>query len=284
MAFVERPDGARIYYECHGAGYPLLLLAPGGINSQVSLWESSAINPFKFSDEFMVIGMNQRHAESSPAPLSAPTWAIHASDQRAVLDALGVQRTLLWGGCIGVPFALRFVQEAPERVAGAVGQDPVGLRPGVNTRETFSEMFKPTIDAARMSGMSAVVDHAMRDPLFVRNNAAGPFAARISADRSFRDELLALDPGDYEDIVREYDDNIWGAVPPFFGVDEAFVRACPASLLILPGRDQFHPTEVSEQICREAPKASCLPVDCREPQNIEETTSIVRRFLHQCST
>src|SRR5689334_16527123 len=112
MPHVERPDGAQIYYEVQGSGFPLLLFAPGGVNSQVSFWRGvSAINPFDFADEFMVIGMNQRHAEGSPGPLTAPTWEETAADQRAVLDAVGVQRTLLWGGCIGVGYVLRFIYE-----------------------------------------------------------------------------------------------------------------------------------------------------------------------------
>ncbi|MGI8855184.1 MAG: alpha/beta fold hydrolase [Thermomicrobiales bacterium] len=66
MPHVNRPDGARIYYEVHGQGTPLLLFAPGGISSQISFWASSALNPFDFADEFMVIGMDQRNAEHSP--------------------------------------------------------------------------------------------------------------------------------------------------------------------------------------------------------------------------
>jgi pimeloyl-ACP methyl ester carboxylesterase len=279
MPYVDRPDGARIYYEVQGSGFPLLLFAPGGINSQVSFWQNSAVNPFHYADEFMVIGMDQRNAEKSPAPLAAPTWAAHAADQRAVLDALGIERTLLWGGCIGVGFVLRFIYEAPQRVAGAVGQDPVGLHEGVNSRETFFAMFRPTVELARESGMQAVVDAALQNSIFVRNNRGGPFAARIGADPDFRNEVLALDPAEYERIVRAYDDQLWGADWPFMSVPESFVRECPAPLLILPGRDPFHPTPISERICREAPNAHCLDVDCREPAKIDATKQTIREFL-----
>jgi pimeloyl-ACP methyl ester carboxylesterase len=89
MPHVDRPDGARIYYEIHGRGFPLLLFAPGGVSSQISFWESSAVNPFDFADEFMVIGMDQRNAGRSPAPLAAPSWEDHCADQRAVLAEPG---------------------------------------------------------------------------------------------------------------------------------------------------------------------------------------------------
>ena len=46
--------------------------------------------------------------------------------------------------------------------------------------------------------------------------------------------------------------------------------------LILPGRDVFHPTPISERICREAPNARCLDVDCREPNDAIRRTARVR--------
>ncbi|HLZ69225.1 MAG TPA: alpha/beta hydrolase [Dehalococcoidia bacterium] len=281
MPYVDRPDGARIYYEVRGTGFPLLLFAPGGINSQVSFWQVSAINPFDYADEFQVIGMDQRNAEHSPAPLAAPTWAIHAADQRAVLDAVGAERTLLWGGCIGVGYLLRFIKEAPRRVAGAVGQDPVGYAEGVNNRATYFAMFEPTIALAKSEGMAAVVASAVKQPLFVRNNGAGPFASRLAADAAFREEFQKQSPAEYERLIRAYDEQMWGAEPPFISVDEAFVTSCPAPLLILPGHDVFHPTPISERICREAPKAHCLDVDCRDPEKIEATKRTIRQFLHE---
>ena len=279
MPQISRPDGAQIYYEVKGQGFPLLLFAPGGINSQVSFWSVSAINPFDYADEFRVIGMDQRNAEHSPAPLQAPTWELHVADQLAVLDAVGVERALLWGGCIGVAYALRFIQEAPARVAGAVCQDPVGLADGVNTRATFFAMFEPTIEAARAGGMQAVVDAALENPLFVRNNAAGPFAARIAADSAFRDQVLAQDPAEYERIIRAYDNQLWGAYDPFMSVEESSVKTCAAPLLILPGNDPFHPTAIAKRICREAPQAECLDVDCRTQEKIADTKQRIRRFL-----
>lgn len=280
MPTIERPDGARIYYETKGSGFPLLLFAPGGINSQVSFWPRSAINPFEFADEFMVIGIDQRNAEHSPAPLEPPTWEKLAADQKAVLDALGVTRTLLYGGCIGVAYVLRFAHDYPSTVAAGVGQDPVGFADGVNTRETFFAMMKPSIALAKEKGMQAVVDSAIENPLFVANNAGGPFAARIHRDEAFRAEVLALSPSAYEQLLIDYDNQLWGRHIPFCSVEESFVARCQAPLLILPGNDAFHPTAISHRICAEAPNATCLDVDCRTPEKVEATKRTVREFLH----
>ncbi len=44
MAFFER-DGARIHYEVHGQGFPVLLIAPGGMYSEFNKWNLMAWNP-----------------------------------------------------------------------------------------------------------------------------------------------------------------------------------------------------------------------------------------------
>src|SRR5919109_3499434 len=137
------------------------------------------------------------------------------------LDAVGVERCHLWGGCIGVAFNLKFIQENPDRVTAAVCQDVVGLVAGVNTRATFFAMFEPTLEAARRGGMAAVVAAALENPTFMANNAAGPFAARIASDERFRDEVLALDPAEYERIIRAYDEQLWGAHGAYMSVEES---------------------------------------------------------------
>ena len=129
--------------------------------------------------------------------------------------------------------------------------------------------------------MAAVVAAALEHPTFMANNAAGPFAARIASDERFRDEVLALDPAEYERIMRAYDEQLWGAHGAYMSVAESFVRECPAPLLVLPGTDAFHPTELAQRLCREAPRATCLAPDCRSPEKIEATKETIRRFLRE---
>jgi hypothetical protein len=81
----------------------------------------------------------------------------------------------VWGGCIGVAYTLKFIQENPDRVTAAVCQDPVGFSEGVNTRATFFAMFAPTVELATTQGMAAVVAAALDNPVFTANNVAGPF-------------------------------------------------------------------------------------------------------------
>jgi pimeloyl-ACP methyl ester carboxylesterase len=282
MPQVERPDGARIYYEVAGSGYPLLLFAPGSISSQVSLWELSPLSPYDYGDEFMLIGMNQRNAAHSPGPLAAPTWEIHAADQRAVLDALGVACCHLWGASIGAPYALKFIEQYPDRVSAAICQWVVGLSDGVNTRATFFEpSLRLTVELARTGGMAAVVEAALENPVWGYNRKAGPFSERIAADAAFRAEVLALDPTAYERLLRAYDDQIWGAHGTYMSVEEEFVRRCPVPLLVLPGDDDHHPAAVAERLCVEAPVATCLGIDWSSAEKIAETNEHIRAFLRR---
>ncbi len=130
MPTLER-DGATIYYEESGSGFPLLLLAPGGLNSARPFWHRMPLNPISaFSDEFRVIAMDQRNAGESSGPLdTSDPWGMYAADQLAVLDALGIEKALMAGCCIGCTFILKLAQVAPERVVAGVLMQPIGLDP-----------------------------------------------------------------------------------------------------------------------------------------------------------
>ncbi len=281
MPDIERPDGAVIHYETFGEGFPLLCFAPGGVNSEIDFWSVSAINPLtEFASDFMVIGMDQRNAGQSPAPAAPAPYDVMVADQIAVLDDLGVERAHTFGGCIGVAFILRIAEEAPDRIASGVGQDPVGLN-HTNSVDTFMDMFKPTLALAREEGVGAVVESAMANRVFMANNAAGPFARRIHDDAAFREQIGGMSADAYIDLIERYADAIWPDRPPYFSVDEAFVRSCETPLLILPGSDVFHPTSIAEQICRDAPNARCLDVDCRSEAKLPDTIEAVRSFLKE---
>jgi pimeloyl-ACP methyl ester carboxylesterase len=57
-------------------------------------------------------------------------WEEHFEDQVGVLDHLGIDKCIIWGCCIGCSFILKFIEQAPERVAAAVMMQPIGRLPG----------------------------------------------------------------------------------------------------------------------------------------------------------
>ncbi|MFW6093430.1 MAG: alpha/beta fold hydrolase [Pseudomonadota bacterium] len=135
-----RNGEVELYYEEHGYGFPVLLIAPGGMRSAVSAWERAPWNPIDdLSGRFRVIAMDQRNAGRSRAPVRAEDgWHVYAQDQLALLDHLGVERFHVVGMCIGGPYCMGLIQAAPERVAAAVLLQPIGH---LDNREAFYAMF-----------------------------------------------------------------------------------------------------------------------------------------------
>jgi pimeloyl-ACP methyl ester carboxylesterase len=281
MPEIERPDGARIHYEVFGRGFPLLLIAPGGVSSQIEWWDRAAVRPIaSFAEHFLVIGMDQRHAGRSPAPAVAFSYEQTVGDQLAVLDAVGVRQAHVMGGCIGCAYAWRLAHDAPERVAALVCQDPVGLDES-NTLGTFFATFDETMRVARAEGMAAVVRAAQENPIFAVNNAAGPFSQRIHDDPAFREEIRRMPVERYAALIVRFRDGMWPDHPPYFTISEEWMARCPTPMLVMPGNDLFHPTAIAELICRTVPRARCLDVDCRSPEKLEATVGAIRAFLRE---
>jgi pimeloyl-ACP methyl ester carboxylesterase len=134
-------DDVSIHYQEHGEGFPVLLFAPGGMRSSIAHWEQAPWNPVReLAGDFRVVAMDQRNAGRSRAPVGADHgWHVYTADHLALLDHLGIERCHLLGGCIGGPYCLGVMQAAPERVAAAVLQQPIGSSGG--NREAFYQMF-----------------------------------------------------------------------------------------------------------------------------------------------
>jgi hypothetical protein len=88
---IFKRDDVELYYEEHGAGFPVLLIAPGGMRSAVSFWERTPWNPIEqLAPHYRVIAMDQRNAGKSVAPIRATdSWHVYTADQVALLDHPG---------------------------------------------------------------------------------------------------------------------------------------------------------------------------------------------------
>jgi pimeloyl-ACP methyl ester carboxylesterase len=281
MPDIGRPDGATIHFEVSGRGFPLLLISPGGVSSQIESWERSAFNPLtQLADGFMVIGMDQRYAGRSRAPATPFSYDQMAGDQLAVLDAAGARQAHVIAGGIGCAHAWRLAHDAPRRIAAIVGQDPVGIDE-TNGPGSFYRSFHETMRLARAEGMDAVVRAAQANPVFAANDAAGPFAQRIHDDPAFRDEIRRMPVESYVALIVRFRDGIWPPVPPFFTVAEKWLAGCATPMLVLPGNDECHPSGVARRLCRVAPRARCLDLEWRAPTKLGATVAAIRAFLQE---
>jgi pimeloyl-ACP methyl ester carboxylesterase len=136
---------ATIHFDLEGPedGFPVLLIAPGGMRSANEIWNDMPWNPrAQLADSYRLIGMDQRNAGRSSAPVSADDgWATMRDDQLALLDHLGIERCHVVGMCIGGPYIAGLLRAAPERFAAAVMLQPVGIEPDGSNRPAFYEMF-----------------------------------------------------------------------------------------------------------------------------------------------
>src|ERR1700733_685823 len=106
--FYER-GSVRIYYEEAGAGFPLMLLPGGGLNSTIGFFSGNApfnaINEFK--GQYRCITADLRNApggqSTGPVEVDRP-WESYADDQLGLMDHLGIDKFMVMGFCIGGPF------------------------------------------------------------------------------------------------------------------------------------------------------------------------------------
>ena len=116
------------------AGFPLLLLPGGGLNSTIAFFTGNA--PFnaidEFKGEYRCIAADLRNAPTGqsigPVEVDRP-WESYADDQLGLMDHLGIDKFMVMGFCIGGPFIWSLFKRAPNRVAAAVLAQPVGWRP-----------------------------------------------------------------------------------------------------------------------------------------------------------
>ena len=212
MPTIER-NGASIYYEETGRGFPILTFAPAGLQSVIDVWRRPAapINPLtEFSTDFRVIAMDQRNAGGqSRGPITAQDgWHTYAADHIAVLDHLGIERCHLYGQCIGGSFIMSLLKAQPHRIAGAVLAQPIG-RVGP----------LPAARSARFEAWAATLtDHPEATPAV----------------------LDAL----YHNLYAP------GFV---YSADREFASKCAAPCMVLAGNDEAHPYPISEELSKLLP-------------------------------
>src|SRR3954464_1903252 len=97
MSFYEK-GSVRIYFEETGAGFPLLLIAGGGLNSTIS-GLSNPFNPIdEFKNEYRCIASDLRNAtggqSSGPLEIDRP-WDAYTDDHLGLMDHLGIDRFMV---------------------------------------------------------------------------------------------------------------------------------------------------------------------------------------------
>jgi pimeloyl-ACP methyl ester carboxylesterase len=132
MSFYEEGP-VRIRYEEAGSGFPLMLIAGGGLNSAISGLTSLPFNPIEeFKGEYRCIAADLRNAppgqSSGPLEVDRP-WDSYTDDHLGLMDHLGIDKFMVMGFCIGGPLIWNLLRRAPDRVVAAVLAQPSGSNP-----------------------------------------------------------------------------------------------------------------------------------------------------------
>jgi len=227
MSFYEKGP-VRIHFEEFGSGFPLLLIAGGGLNSTIS----GLGNPFaaidEFKGEYRCIASDLRNAgsgqSSGPLEIDRP-WDSYTDDQLGVLDHLGIDKFMVMGFCIGGPFIWNLLKRAPDRVVAAVLAQPSGWRPELPTYNYDNNM-------------------AVWGPDLVKR--------RPDITMDMVQKFLAKMYRDKADFV--------------YTVTRDFVRNCQTPVLILPDDIPPHPYAVAMEAAMLAPKAEVSIFPWKEPK------------------
>ena len=168
MPFATAADGTRLYFECHGTGPSLLLLA--GQASDHREWYGVCAD---FAAHHRVIVLDYRGTGQSDKP-SAPAYSTRgfAQDAVAVLDQLGLDRAHAYGISMGGRVAQWLGIDHPQRLGALVlGATTPGNAHGV-ARD-------PAITQAMQRGDWASLRHTLASPSWMADHPE--FEARMAA-------------------------------------------------------------------------------------------------------
>ena len=242
MSFYEKGP-VRIRYEEVGSGFPLLIIAGGGLNSTIAGLATHPFNPMEeFKGEHRCVAADLRNANrgqsSGPLEIDRP-WDAHTDDHLGVMDHLGIDKFMVLGFCIGGPFIWNLLRRAPTRVVAAVLAQP--------------------------SGWSA--EHP---DLFYDNNMRG-----------WGPELVERRPEITMDMVDRFLTTMYRANADFvFTVTRDFVRELQTPILILPDDVPAHPYPVAMEAAMLAPQSEVSMFPWKQPtERIPLAVRQIRSFL-----
>src|SRR5712675_3749480 len=233
----------RIRYDEAGSGFPLLLIAGGGLNSVMAGLATSPFNPIEeFKGEYRCVFADLRNAHpgqsTGPLEIDRP-WDAYTDDHLGLMDHLRIDKFMVLGFCIGGPFIWNLLKRAPQRIVAAVLAQPSGSRP------------------------------EMRDH-FYNNNT-----------KSWGPPLTAKRPEITMETVDKFLTKMYRTDHDFvFTATRDFVRNCQTPVLILPDNTDAHSLNVAIESAMLAPKAEMSMYPWKEPkERIPLAVRQIRSFL-----
>jgi len=176
MPHLTTRDGAKIYWEEHGAGDPLLLIM--GLGATLEWWHR--LVPV-LAPRYRTIVFDNRGAGRSdvpPGPYPIPTMA---EDAVAVMDAAGVASAHVFGASMGGMIAQELALNHPSRVRSVIlGCTACGGRQSVPAGKDVAAALSARTTMTREEAMWAMVPYIF-DTSTPREVVAADLAIRLTS-------------------------------------------------------------------------------------------------------
>lgn len=148
-------NGAKIFYEVHGRGFPLVLTH--GLGGDHLIWMEQARF---FKDRYQVVLWDCRGHGRSEVTEEGYSLAQFVEDLHALLSHLGLERAHIGGLSMGGWISWSFALAHPEAAASLVLSDSAGLQEGLSEEERAAKrkMFEASAAVAAKKGRGPLVE------------------------------------------------------------------------------------------------------------------------------
>ena len=272
-------NGLKINYAVQGNGPPMIMLSPGGFDSNIDGWSSRSVwkelRPLEtLAKEFTMIAYDRREAGQSGGRVEPHTWYMWAAEAVALLDHLKIDRAWVIGGCMGVSVASAIGAHFPERCLGLLMHWPVG---GFRWRAKGHLNFNKHIAFARANGLAAVAARAKKAAGFWADPESGPWATVLAQDEAFAAKYVKQDLEQYLAVVAYSRDTVFDDTMPSGATGEQLM-AIRLPSFIMSGDDASHATSAAHAL-RELIPGSVLSPLMPPQQNAATVTAWIRESV-----
>jgi pimeloyl-ACP methyl ester carboxylesterase len=279
MPFTDS-DGIETRYEVLGEGPALLMYSPGGFDARVEQWsELSVYRRIGLLDhlpkKYRCILFDRRENGQSGGRVERIAWDHYVRQGVGLLDALGIDKAHIMGGCMGCCPVAAFAVAHPERTLSMVHYWPVG---GAKYRIGSHQRFARHLAFVEENGIEAVVELVRgHDKNFSADPRGGPWGQPIRNSEAFAKSYAALDKARYlltvAAMVRGLIDR--DTAP---GAEPEDLMTLDIPSLVVPGNDDSHATSAARYLheCLKGSEYWDAPV---EAQTEETAPKRILEFL-----
>lgn len=254
--YISSFDGTELACHTYGAGPSVLLC--NGLGGSWKAW-SHQMRHFVPGHKFTSWDYRGLYRSRAPRDRHALSVTDHALDGLAVMDALGIDRTVLFGWSMGVQVALEIFRAAPERVSGIVLLNGLSGRLFSTVANVSAfELVAPSIlrGAGRMPGfLSAATQQLVRVPGIVKMAKLSGMAAP-TLDEEIFDALAAsfggLDMGLYVRVLEALGTH---------DASDLLAHVDVPTLVIAGERDMLTPRAAMERMSRRIPGSELYTIE-----------------------